>query len=677
MMNQYCLGFAVSFKKVGIVKLFIESGMNLRSPEFREIGLPIERKDVDMLQLFLENGVSVEPTNINTIKKLCSIKNYEIAECLIGFFDINNDNEIKPITYGSMVNVGTRLNFSKTMLCLIEVSKNHNEYNRDNNIEIDEFHEHTDLFEEAMIMVNSKKRERLQNQFDETEYDEINKFGYENRVKVLNDRHYELVKSELVNQNFEMLKLLIEYGADVNSGNGLILRTAYKAGDIEWIEYFIGKGAKFDGESDGFEEACKSDKVEVLEHWIMKDGVVPKNPEYPCINMACLLDNFDMVKLLVENGVDLSDPERNGVRIACRLGLKRTLKYLLENNAVIEGVRHHQLEYACVIQDIRLVKMILEYYDGLGVLEKKDKTDSKEGEEFQHDSFLDNVNPGRFEEYKITKILLEKGKPIQNSDLLDGAMASIIANSIEILKILLSYNINLSNGFKMLENSVKAGNTDVVKVLLENGLSVNDDVYVVNAPIRTNNLELIKVLLLHGAQLPKKSYSYREVPNLDSIETLQLILSYNPEIHVVESLLELYLLKNNLEAVNLIMKDSTSLNNSCDNYVLHACSNNNMDILKLLFEKGAKIKKGSDSGVIQACKNNNLEMLKLLFERNPNLVLKKNYGLNEAIGHQNVDIIKLLIKHDADVNEHVESIVELAKNLNDHDLINYCRVKEV
>ncbi|OMH78528.1 putative ankyrin repeat protein L25 [Zancudomyces culisetae] len=184
----------------------------------------------------------------------------------------------------------------------------------------------------------------LQSTFNDTEYDETNALEVENDIEVLNDRHYELAKSELVSRNFGMLKLLIEYGMNVNSHGNLILKTAYKAGDIGWIDYFIGKGAKFDEESDVFEEACKSDKVEVLEHWIKNGGVVPKNPEYPCINMACLLGNFSMIKLLVESGVDLSNPERNGVRIACRLGQKKTLKYLLDNKAVVGNICRYRLE---------------------------------------------------------------------------------------------------------------------------------------------------------------------------------------------------------------------------------------------------------------------------------------------------------------------------------------------
>ncbi|OMH78738.1 hypothetical protein AX774_g7865 [Zancudomyces culisetae] len=111
--------------------------------------------------------------------------------------------------------------------------------------------------------------------------------------------------------------------------------------------------------------------------------------------MACLLGNFDMVKLLVENGVNQSGPERYGVRIACRLGPKRTLKYLLDNNSTVGNICRYQLERACLVQDTRLVKMILGRNDSLGVLEKRDNTDTEKREKARFISSFDNENTDR------------------------------------------------------------------------------------------------------------------------------------------------------------------------------------------------------------------------------------------------------------------------------------------
>ncbi|OMH79530.1 putative ankyrin repeat protein L25 [Zancudomyces culisetae] len=377
-----CLEEAVESRDVKIGKLLIEAGVDLKSIEFKGINISIENKDMDMLRLLLENGASVELDDQSGIEKLYSIENHEVAERLLEFFNKDKDKS-KTKTPEIQVKVGTRLKFSKTMLCLIEVNHIFNDLCFGLPTDFESFGRDIDLFKNIMAVMNSKQQHiinacalyfdnlsnhppihqlekdcykklvkiigyivenNLQSTFNDTEYYETNALKVENDIEVLNDRHYELAESELVNRNFGMLKLLMDYGIDIYSGNSLILRTAYKAGGIGWIDYFISKGAKFNGESDGFEEACRSNKVKALEHWIKNGGVVPKNPKYECINMACLLGNFDMVKFLVESGVDLSNPERNGVRIACRLGHKKTLKYLLDNKAVVGNICRYRLE---------------------------------------------------------------------------------------------------------------------------------------------------------------------------------------------------------------------------------------------------------------------------------------------------------------------------------------------
>ncbi|OMH78604.1 putative ankyrin repeat protein [Zancudomyces culisetae] len=410
---------------------------------------------------------------------------------------------------------------------------------------------------------------------------------------------------------------------------------------------------KLKGGSDGFEEACKSDKVEVLKHWIRSGGMVPKNPKHSCINMACLLGNFGMVKLLVENGVDLSDPN--------------------QNNATLGNICGYQLEYACFIENIELVKTILEYYDGLGVLERKDKINTKKRKRVQDFDCLDHENTGKLEEYKITKTLLEKGENIQNSDLLNGVKIAIEMDNIKTLKILLAYKIDFCNHSEVLIAVIGNKNIDMIKLLLKNGLNVKTNKYIINLALGTKNFEIIRLLLEHGVQVDKDS-DYLDCLITGDIKILKLVLSYRPYIGGSSRLLETAIELNKLEAVKLLLKDTTSLKDSKYNHVLQACKRNNTEMLKMLLEKGARLTRGRKSGVIQACENNNLKMLKLLFENNARL-LKKDYGLREACYHRNLELIKLLLKYGADISRHIGSIMKIAKDLDDHELIEFCQNK--
>ncbi|OMH78529.1 putative ankyrin repeat protein L25 [Zancudomyces culisetae] len=150
------------------------------------------------------------------------------------------------------------------------------------------------------------------------------------------------------------------------------------------------------------------------------------------------------------------------------------------------------------------------------------------------------------------------------------------------------------------------------------------------------------------------------------------MLTCCPEMCGDSPLLEHAIEKNKLGVVKLLLKDVASLNDNEYNYVFWACENDNLEILKLIFEKGAKIREGSESGVIETCENDNLEILKLLLERNPNLVLEKDYGLEAAIEHENMEMVNLLIKHGADTSEYIESIMELADELDCDDLSESC-----
>ncbi|OMH82819.1 putative ankyrin repeat protein L63 [Zancudomyces culisetae] len=709
-----CLEEAVKSRNIISAKLLIESGVNLKSSEFKGIRIASENDDVDVLQLLLENGASVGLLVKNVIENLCSIKNYEIAERLTKLFSKNEDKvkvkaNVKPKTSEGQFKDKTRLRFNKTILCLIIENQHYNQNNTNMYFEHESVLGSVGLYENLVEIINSGKKNitdvcvlyltnpsgdsrvnriaracydslveiikyiaknDLQSTFNDTEYNEINEFMDQKKV-VLNDRHYELVKSELVNRNFELLKIIVENGADIDLHNSMFLRTAFKVGDIDWIDYFISKGAKLKGGSDGFEEACRSNKIEVLKHWIKNGGVVPKNPEYECIKMACLLGNFDMVKLLVESGVDLSNPERNGVRIACRLGLKRTLKYLMDNNAILGNICRYQLERVCLIRNIDLVKTILEYYDGLGKLEKWNKKNIKKGRKLKIINHLDQQNTDRLDEYSLTKALLEKGEPIHNSDLLDGVEAAVIVANTEVLGLFLTYEFNLDDIYKILRIAVQLGNTDVVKVFMDNGFIIESNLDIVNIALETKKIEMVGLLLQHDAKNKSNSDFLRHI-NLDNIETLQLILACCPEIGDDSSLLQHAIEKNNIEAVKLLLKNTRSLKHIEYNYVLWACEINDLEILKLLLEKGAKIREGSESGVIETCENNNLEMLKLLLERNPNLVLEKDYGLEEAIEHENIEMVNLLVKHGADTSEYIESIMELADELDYDDLSESC-----
>ena len=64
----------------------------------------------------------------------------------------------------------------------------------------------------------------------------------ENGADVCTDNNWALYYASL-NEHFDIIKYLVENGADVNGSNGCILRCAVSTGNIEIIKFLIGKGS--------------------------------------------------------------------------------------------------------------------------------------------------------------------------------------------------------------------------------------------------------------------------------------------------------------------------------------------------------------------------------------------------------------------------------------------------
>ncbi|OMH81212.1 putative ankyrin repeat protein L25 [Zancudomyces culisetae] len=179
---------------------------------------------------------------------------------------------------------------------------------------------------------------------------------------ILDDEHFQAIKAKLLDRDFDLLKLLIENGAPINSHYFLVLRTAFRAGSIKWIDYFISKGARLGTEGyNGVSEACESGEVAVLRYLLKRGAIVDGESQFNGIKIACKLGNLQMVKLLVEKKADLSDPRYNGIKEACESNSLQILKYLLDKKAIVGDLHHSGLDKACLTGNIELVKMLIKH----------------------------------------------------------------------------------------------------------------------------------------------------------------------------------------------------------------------------------------------------------------------------------------------------------------------------
>jgi hypothetical protein len=150
---------------------------------------------------------------------------------------------------------------------------------------------------------------------------EIVKYLVENGADInYNDR--ESLRSAIYNDNFEIVKFLVEKGADVNANR--VLELAAENGNYEIVKFLVENGAAKEAKNDALLKGIRS---------------------------------FEMVKYLVENGADninLALIEASGQRKGYE-----TVKYLVEKGADIHYENDSALNSAIYSRDVKTIKYLI------------------------------------------------------------------------------------------------------------------------------------------------------------------------------------------------------------------------------------------------------------------------------------------------------------------------------
>ncbi len=353
--ESYILSYAMENSDENIVKYLVENGADMYSYEITALYQAVLNLNPKLVEYFLDKGASIEkaggtdvygnimmaaagskfnnsndksPVDLTLLEKSAE-NSAKITEMLIGKADKNIINDSLEGKTPLIIAVGN--SYIDTAKILIENGANINA------VDIEGWSALSYAINNGDI--------------------EIAKLLLENKVKI-KDELLIAIKSPIVESRINIMKLLIENGANINytDENGFNpLNIAIESGDMELTKFLITNGANVNS--------------------LMQDGV-------SLIGYAIAQNNMDLLQILIENGANVNytggDSWANTpLQTASRLGLDNVVRILLTRNADINAVDMNgntALHTAALNSQLSIVKLLLEKNPNLDIQNKVGNT---------------------------------------------------------------------------------------------------------------------------------------------------------------------------------------------------------------------------------------------------------------------------------------------------------------
>jgi len=290
--------------------------------------------------------------------------------------------------------------------------------------------------------------------------------------------------------NMDLVRLLVEAGADVNAGSWPPLFGAVDKNNTAIAEYLIDHGANINlyplgGSLEGWgplqETAVISNSIEMAKLLIAKGGDI--NSEiYPALNSAIYEKRKDLAELLIQRGADVNTIDKWG-HTPLYFALVRyddldIMNILIANGAEVD-IKHPGgetvLMSAAKAGRTEAVKLLLEA--GANVNAKNDR-----GQTALH-RMLDTRNSDYNNSLQLkdtVELLLAKGADVNLKDKDGRTPWHLAAESADgdIVKLLLDKGARVSekddeSGFTALHHAARFGNKNTTELLIARGADIN------------------------------------------------------------------------------------------------------------------------------------------------------------------------------------------------------------
>ncbi|XP_076285450.1 uncharacterized protein LOC143211554 [Lasioglossum baleicum] len=419
-----------------------------------------------------------------------------------------------------------------------------------------------------------------------------------------------LLHSALHREQVEMVKLLIQYGADLNvkdSRRRSPIDIAKESWNPEFKELLLINGAVV-RKDNALHAAVNSGNLEIVEE-LLKDGVDVNIIEdsdliigKTVLHRAVCTRQLELTKLLITYGADVNLKDCWGkTPLAEAFQIKHTemVELLLTNGADIKedpNILYAAGEYGSLV----IVEEILK--DGVDI------------------NMIDSTNYGQ-------------GKTLLHS--------AVRERHVEMAKLLIKYganvNVKASSRTTPLADALRINNTEMVELLLTNGADIKEDRNILYAAVMNGYVNIVEDLLKDGV----------DVNTIDNSNDEGMTVLHSAVCMRQEKITEL-LIKY---GAKVSVKDSSG-----KTPLVHALRMKETKIVEQLLLNGADIK--DDPNVLYAAvEYESLEIVEKILKDgvDDNKIDSKNYVeygtlLHDVVSWKNVEMAKLFIKYGAHVN---------------------------
>lgn len=420
----------------------------------------------------------------------------------------------------------------------------------------------------------------------------------------INDSNYNNERSSLIykaveKQNYDMVKLLLDAGADVMNGGIGIAFDKYKFLTDLRIE-----------RSEEFKKAEKIIDLMFLHMHKTKRSL----PETHILCDVLEIGRLVWAKKLVDTGVSVND--FSPLRIAAEQGYLGMVQYLVKNGAITEPIdgKPSPIYLASKNGHYDIVKFLLDLNNDKlsinialhGIIERGDLKfleylmSKKPDIEFSYPVCKPLKRAVETKNIQIVKLLIAAGADVAGS----GALAlSVEKKDRKLFQYLITkegadaYQKSIA-----MNAAIDAGDIEFVKDLIKLGVPVNKDQDPISHAINGMKPNILRLLVENGADINKFTISSDKLNYVhlmvlrENIEGLQMVIDNGANVKLStlsgETPLHLAAEKNFDEAISLLIKNGADINAKTDSGLtpLHiAAKDNNFSAVKQLVEMGANL----------------------------------------------------------------------------------------